>query len=185
MDIDRVQVNTSELIPTAPHPHRKETAAAGNSAADSFRRRKESAAGAQAEGGEDENFTTDYHLVIQTSKEGFNSGRRYVHRLPDKDGAYGWLSELQDLVSKAKKRAEEASILAEHEYGTLGYWRVKTMRMYDSRPVQYAIAILIVVAFALDLGEAQVRRDIVCWRQRETRARDFGEAQAVVVVCER
>ena len=62
-------------------------------------------------------------------------------------------------MSKAKKRAEEASILAEHEYGTLGYWRAKTMREYNSRPVQYAIAILIIVAFALDLGEAQVERD--------------------------
>ena len=97
MDIDRIEVNASDLIPTAPHAnaHRKETAA-GN--------RKEPTAGGQAGGGgEDDESIIEYHLVIQTSKEGFNSGRRYVHRLPTKDDAYGWLSELQVTLNSQPK----------------------------------------------------------------------------------
>lgn len=103
-------------------------------------------------------------MIIQTIEDGFNSGRRYVHRVPEAE-AYDWLAHLKELIPKAKVREKERAMSAEHGSRTLAYYRAKCLHIYESRRTQYMLAVLIMLAFAVDLGEAQLLPEEGDWFQ--------------------
>jgi hypothetical protein len=93
--------------------------------------------------------------VSQTIEDGFNSGRRYIHRMPEEE-VYDWHVELKELVSTAKIRERERAMRAAHGSHTIAYYRAWCLQIYESRRMQYMLAVLIMLAFAIDLGEAQI-----------------------------
>ena len=98
---------------------------------------------------------TEHHLTIQTVADGFNSGRRYVLKTSEAD-AQGWLLILRELVEKAKRRVLDMEMQLEHGGRGLAYYRARSRNFYESPQTQYVVAVLIMFAFAVDIGEAQV-----------------------------
>jgi hypothetical protein len=66
-----------------------------------------------------------------------------------------WRDHLTELVSKAKARARRQSMLEEHGHGLL-YYRAKCRNLYEHSRTQLCVAVLIILAFAVDIGEAQL-----------------------------
>jgi hypothetical protein len=67
----------------------------------------------------------------------------------------GWRDQLTELVAKAKIRARRQSMIEEHGHGLL-YFRAKCRHLYEHPRTQYCVAVLIILAFAVDIGEAQL-----------------------------
>ena len=67
----------------------------------------------------------------------------------------GWHDQLSELVAKAKIRARRQSMIEEHGHGLL-YFRAKCRHLYEHPRTQYCVAVLIMLAFAVDIGEAQL-----------------------------
>ena len=99
---------------------------------------------------------TEHHLMIKPMEGGHNSGRSYVHRIASHEEAEAWRRDIQTQVKEAKKQAHEAALLSEHGHSRLAFWRAKTLLFYESNPVQYGIAALIIFGFGVDISEAQV-----------------------------
>ena len=66
-----------------------------------------------------------------------------------------WRDHLTEMVGKAKARARRQSMLEEHGHGLL-YYRAKCRNLYEHTRTQYCVAVLIILAFAVDIGEAQL-----------------------------
>lgn len=92
----------------------------------------------------------EQYLVIRTMESGHNSGRTYIHRLPREDAAL-WHSELKMGCERARFELERDS----HRSG-LSYFRAKTLSLYEAKRTQLVIAFVIVLAFAIDVSEAQI-----------------------------
>jgi hypothetical protein len=69
---------------------------------------------------------------------------------------YDWHSEIEALSKTAKARAEEESAVALYGLNTLAYKRAKVLKIYEGRRTQWAIALLITLAFVVDILEAQL-----------------------------
>jgi hypothetical protein len=103
----------------------------------------------------DHKFEIEHHLIIQTIPEGFNSGRRYVLKLPTTE-SHAWLRLLRELVAKAQAHAADLKMQQDHGGRGLTYYRARSRNFYEHDRTQYFIALLIMFAFAVDIGEAQV-----------------------------
>ena len=79
-----------------------------------------------------------------------------MHSLESADEAEGWERDIKTLVDKAIAREDEAEIRAAYGSRTLAYYRAKTLRFYDSNMCQYTVALMIIMAFVLDVSEAQL-----------------------------
>ena len=90
------------------------------------------------------------HLVIRTIESGHNSGRAYIHRLPNEDAAR-WHSDLKLLCAQAKLAAERDA-----HANRLSYFRAKMLSHYEAKRTQLLIALVITCAFAVDVSEAQL-----------------------------
>ena len=87
----------------------------------------------------------EHHLVIQTMQEGFNMGRRYVHRVPEGEVAH-WVSDLRELTKDAKARSEAEAMQAFSEQNPVESYRERVRRFYayeyapprrlDARPLR-------------------------------------------------
>jgi hypothetical protein len=93
-------------------------------------------------------------LLLRTVKGGFNSGRRYTYRVSARD-AEMLHTELQMRTAIAKQRADDAALEAEHGLRTFSYYRAKGSAVYESDVTQYCLAVVICLAFLVDILDAQ------------------------------
>lgn len=98
----------------------------------------------------------EHNLLIKPKEDGHNSGRTYIHRIASHEEAEAWRRDIQTQVKEAKRQAHEAALLSEHGHSRLAFLRAKTLLFYESNPVQYTIAALIIFGFGVDISEAQV-----------------------------
>ena len=98
---------------------------------------------------------SEVHIIITTIERGHNSGKPYIHRVPESD-AQAWLETVSTAVKNAKVTAAKRAL--EHKYGHSKYSmaRAKTQIMYESKFFQMLTAAIIMCAFVLDMCEAQV-----------------------------
>lgn len=82
--------------------------------------------------------------------------RKYLHRIGTTEEAQAWQTHISSLVDQAIAREAEEAIRAEYGERTVSYYRAKTLALHNSQSFQYCIATLILIAFAVDVGEAQV-----------------------------
>ena len=94
-------------------------------------------------------------LIIQTTKDGHNSGRTYVCR-PDPEEFDMWLNDLQKLCQAAKIVQEKARREVEYAGSRLSRFRAKVLRLYESMHSQTFFATVLIACFAIDVWEAQV-----------------------------
>jgi len=67
------------------------------------------------------------------------------------------LSEIKTLAKLSRNNADEAEMIAAHGgRNTIAFQRARTLKLYNSKRSQWAIALLITLAFAIDLSEAQL-----------------------------
>ena len=100
----------------------------------------------------------EFHLILSTSADGFNSGRTYVLRVSP-DMAQEWFKNIHQCVRQAKEK-NKATRLVE-KYGSSRYSMIRaiTHKVYLSNGFQYATASVIIVAFILDMVEAEMLPD--------------------------
>ncbi len=98
---------------------------------------------------------SEVHIIITTIEGGYNSGKPYIHRVPESD-AQAWLETVYHAVKRAKATAAKRAL--EHKYGHSKYSmaRAMTQVMYESDLFQMLTATIIMCAFVLDMCEAQV-----------------------------
>jgi hypothetical protein len=128
---------------------------------------------------------SEVHIMITTIEGGHNAGKTYVHRLPDSD-AQAWLKALTSAgipkgsdsyrrfiwaltfenscrsealsraVKEAKITARRNELLRRYGHSKFSMAREKTRIMYESEAFQMSTAFIIMLAFVLDMCEAQV-----------------------------
>ena len=103
--------------------------------------------------------------------------RKYLHRIATTEEAQAWQTHIRSLVDQAIARDAEEAIRAEYGERTVRYYRAKTLALHNSQRFQYCIATLILIAFAADVGEAQVLpaqgRYVFCVRVKVSTNRPF------------
>jgi hypothetical protein len=79
-----------------------------------------------------EDTRAEHHLVIQTSPEGYNMGRRYVNRVPEGEVEL-WLSDVTELTKQAKARAKTEALQAISAQNPVDAYRDRVRRFYEFR----------------------------------------------------
>lgn len=79
-----------------------------------------------------EDTRAEHHLVIQTSPEGYNMGRRYVNRVPEGEVEL-WLSDVTELTKQAKARAKTKALQAISAQNPVDSYRERVRRFYEFR----------------------------------------------------
>jgi hypothetical protein len=102
------------------------------------------------------NDELQFSLTIQTIQGSLNSGRRYVFRFLSKDECEDWLDTVELCMSRAKQRKLRDSLKSQHGQGTLSYYRARGLVIFESDLFQYSTAVIIVLAFAVDILDAQL-----------------------------
>ena len=93
---------------------------------------------------------------IQTDPQGFNVGRTYTHRCGGETAAAEWVEALRKGVKDAMSRKLARDLLREHGHSRFAMLRARAERLEQSAEYQYALALVIMVAFLVDIAEAQV-----------------------------
>jgi len=85
-------------------------------------------------------------LVIETSFNGFNSGRTYNFR-PPSTSLHSWLEEVRDASDRARH----------HKMSRIRRFRKWTMRAYGAKYIQSIVSVLIICNFVTIASEAQMQ----------------------------
>jgi voltage-gated sodium channel len=99
--------------------------------------------------------THEFHLSIMTVDGGHNSGKTYVHRVP-KGQAQFWWDLLQTTIQKRKVYAARKQLEDEYGHSRWSLARAITHQLYQSNAFQYTVALVILMAFALDICKSQM-----------------------------
>ena len=94
-------------------------------------------------------------LLIETQDGGHNSGRPYLHRMPDED-ADEWMEEMRPVVRDATKRHLRKTLEQQHGIDTVALLRARCLLVYQSNMFQYVVACFIMFGFILDIMEAEI-----------------------------
>jgi hypothetical protein len=98
---------------------------------------------------------SEVHIVIATIEGGHNSGKTYIHRVPESD-AQAWLGAVTSAVKEAKAAALKKELVLKYGHSTYSMLRAKSQIAYQSERFQILTASFILSAFALDICEAQL-----------------------------
>jgi hypothetical protein len=98
---------------------------------------------------------SEVHIVIATIEGGHNSGKTYIHRVPESD-AQAWLGAVTSAVKEAKAAALKKELVLKYGHSTYSMLRAKSQIAYQSERFQMLTASFILSAFALDICEAQL-----------------------------
>ena len=98
---------------------------------------------------------TEVHLVVSTVEKGHNSGRVYIHVLPN-DDVQNWLDNLTHWTKEAKRRKLTQDIIDAHGHSGFSMMRAKTKRVYNSVTFSCLMAALILFGFLLDIADSQI-----------------------------
>eukprot|EP00960_Hanusia_phi_P058911 764013-Hanusia_phi.AAC.1 len=93
-------------------------------------------------------------LIIQTTKDGHNSGRTYVCR-PDPAEFDLWHGDLQKHCESAKIAQEKIRREAEYSGSQLSLFRARVLKSYESIQSQTLFAAVLIASFVVDVWEAQ------------------------------
>jgi len=95
-------------------------------------------------------------FVIRTTPGGYNAGRSYTLKCPSDEDAQGWVQAVRQARKDALARKRSAEIFEEHGHNQLAFIRAHARVLSESDRYSYAQAVLILMAFAVDLTEAQL-----------------------------
>ena len=98
---------------------------------------------------------SEVHIVIATIEGGHNSGKTYIHRVPESD-AQAWLGAVTSAVKEAKAAALKKELVLKYGHSTYSMLRAKSQIAYQSERFQMLTASFILSAFALDICEAEL-----------------------------
>jgi len=94
-------------------------------------------------------------VIIRTTDDGYNGGRSYIYRTEYND-AISWEADIDRAVAKAKARALEDLLHSKYGHSLLSMARARVHQAYKSKAMQFGVAVLIIIAFIVDVTEAQV-----------------------------
>jgi hypothetical protein len=97
---------------------------------------------------------SEVHVVISTIDGGHNSGKTYIHRVPESD-AQAWLGAVTRAVRESKAAASRKALTDKYGHSKFSMARAKSHIAYQSERFQMLTAFCILCAFALDICEAQ------------------------------
>jgi hypothetical protein len=98
---------------------------------------------------------SEVHIIITTQEGGHNSGRTYIHRVPE-SMTEAWLEALTSAIGKAKNAAFQKEFEIKYGHSTYSVARAKSHILHHSEGFQMLTAFFILCAFALDICEAQL-----------------------------
>ena len=97
---------------------------------------------------------SEVHMMITTIEGGHNSGKTYIHRVPE-DHAQAWLEALTSAVKVAKAAAARRALEFKYGHSKYSMTRAKAFIIYRSDGFQMITTLVILCAFVVDMCEAQ------------------------------
>jgi hypothetical protein len=98
------------------------------------------------------NLPSNFVIEISTYQDGYNSGRIYRLAANTATEMNEWLAQLQAALDDARTRHEIAS-----RRSLLSQILSRTKKIYDSKTVQWAVGLLILINFSVSIWEAETR----------------------------
>jgi hypothetical protein len=97
---------------------------------------------------------SEVHMMITTIEGGHNSGKTYIHRVPE-DHAQTWLEALTSAIKEAKAAAGRRALELKYGHSKYSMTRAKAFIIYRSDGFQMITTFVILCAFVVDMCEAQ------------------------------
>ena len=101
----------------------------------------------------------EFCFSIQTDPQGFNFGRIYTQKCKDEEDAAAWVDVLSKAVKDACSRKQALDLMRAHGHSRFSMLRARAAGLEQSAVYQYSLALIILVAFVVDIAEAQMAGD--------------------------
>ena len=101
-----------------------------------------------------ESTADELEVVIRTTEEGYNAGRSYIFKSERQD-ALDWVKAVDDAVDVAKRLWRKQKMQNDFGHSNVAMARAKCKLMLANVGVQKVIALIISLAFLVDMLEAQ------------------------------
>ena len=101
-----------------------------------------------------EDKSHELEVVIRTTEEGYSAGRSYIYKSERQD-ALDWEAAVDDAVDAAKRLQRKQQMHAEFGHSRVEMKKAQCRDLLASFQVQAAVALVISLAFLVDMLEAQ------------------------------